>query len=59
MTELIWDGEKPIRELINDLIDLEVRGYDTVTLTINETTVDLETEDGSFDYVSIPTLQIK
>ncbi len=32
--EFDWDGEKNIRELINDLIDIEKDGYSTVKLEI-------------------------
>lgn len=50
-------GYRPIRDLINDLIDKEVMGYTEVRLIADTEPYELEGREGEVDYESIPKLE--
>jgi len=56
--EISWEGNKKIRELINDLIDLEVKGYEYVALDTEKVDAYEGLEDETDMYDS-PILVIK
>lgn len=55
---LYWNGSKPIRELISQLIDLEIEGYSSISLVTDSEEFDLDQEDGAVDIVKVGKLEV-
>lgn len=56
--KLEWDGKRPIIELINTLNYLKDKGYAELELITEKEELDLDTENGDFDYIHQPKLRI-
>ena len=55
---LYWNGEKSIRDFINQLINLEEDGYTKIGLMTEMEEFDLETEAGNVEYEEVAKLLI-
>lgn len=53
-----WSNEKPIRELINQLIDLEVKGYTEVKLITENESYEPDGCEGEIAYEDIAKLEV-
>ncbi len=58
MNLIEWRDKKPIRELINQLIDLEVGGCESVELITETESYEPDGCEGEIDYEKIPKLEI-
>jgi hypothetical protein len=53
-----WSNKKPIRELINQLIDLEVKGYTDVELILENEMYEPDGCEGQIEYEEVAKLKV-
>lgn len=54
-----WEGDRPLKELVFELINLIEDGYTEVNLFSHEEEIDLNTADGAYDIDYVPKLKVK